>query len=362
MEYVKERDDKVHKELHLLRSGSCEWRVKRPVISWYADAGECMDDMASSWRNNLVIPVGNQLLFWVDLARGLLFSDDVFDESPSLWYKPLPEDADLSLRSVCVTADGCTIKFVNVFPRCCCGGAGKSKCRASHHAYAIHTWTLRMDVDIAWVMDGSLDATQLWALDGYKGLPRVELDSPVMSMDKTDAICFVVCERHQEKHGDETMWWIMVDMKSKTLGSVFRYPEGRRCSRWGRPLPSRVSKYFNSKPSTGQPGPAAQTEAMLNLRKRRINNKLQAINSTMQAASPSPDTAILTALQEIPSLDRDELLKAYRIPTHDDSGRRFRALIGLPMDLRKDCVLMEIKASEACVLCSACSADLQIKE
>jgi hypothetical protein len=262
--YVKERDDKVHKEaaLHLLRSSSCEWRVKRPVISGYADAdaGECVDDLASSWGNNLVIPVGDQLLCWVDLARGLLFSDDVFDESPSLRYVRFPEDADTGLRSVCVTADGSTINFVNVFPRCCCGGAGKSKCRASHHAYAIHTWTLRMDVDMAWVMDGSLDASQVWALDGYKGLPRVELDSPVVSMDEPDAICFVVCENHHEKHGDKTMWRIMVDMKSKTLRSVFRYTEGwRYSSRWDRHFPSRISKYFNSKPSTGQPpGPAAQ--------------------------------------------------------------------------------------------------------
>ena len=70
----------------------------------------------------------------------------------------------------------------------------------------------------------------------------------------------------------------------------------------------------------------------------------------------------MAALQEIPRLDRDDMLKAYRILTHDDSGRRFRSLMGLPMDLRKDCVLMEIKASEACVLCSACSVDLQLKE
>ena len=96
-------------------------------------------NLASSWRNSIVIPVGDQKLCWVHLADGLLFSEDVFDESPSLWYVPLPEDANLGPRSVCVTADGSTIKFVNVFPRCCRGGAGNSFCLASFHAYAVHT-------------------------------------------------------------------------------------------------------------------------------------------------------------------------------------------------------------------------------
>jgi hypothetical protein len=101
---------------------------------------------------------------------------------------------------------------------------------------------------------------------------------------------------------------------------------------------------------------------MPNLTNRRVvNNKLHAIN-TVQAASASPEAAILAALQAIPGLDRDDLLKAYRILAHDNSGCRFRALMGLPMDFRKDCVLMEIKASEACILCSVCSADLQLKE
>ncbi|CAD6254443.1 unnamed protein product [Miscanthus lutarioriparius] len=295
MEYVKDRDNKVHKEaaLHLLRSVSCEWLVKPPVISGYADAGECVDDMASSCQNNFVIPVGEQMLCWVDLARGLLFSDVVFDESPSLRHVPLPKDPDFGLR----------------------------RCRASHHAYAIHTWTLRMDVDMAWVMDGSLDATQVWALDGYNCLPRVELDNPVpvVSMDEPDAICF------------------------EDGGAVVVGPSLAQQGLQGQP-----------------PGPAAQAEAMQNLMSSRIKNKLQAIDDTTQAASP--EAAILAVLQEIPGLDRDDMMKAYRSLPHDDSGRRFRSLMGLPMDLRKDWVLMEVKASEACVLCSACSADMQIKE
>jgi hypothetical protein len=39
------------------------------------------------------------------------------------------------------------------------------------------------DSTTTWVMDGVLDTTQLWALDGYRGFPRLELDDPVVSMD-----------------------------------------------------------------------------------------------------------------------------------------------------------------------------------
>jgi hypothetical protein len=68
-------------------------------------------------------------------------------------------------------------------------------------------------------------------------------------------------------------------------------------------------------------------------------------------SSPEPAmeaSAILAALQEIPSygMDRDDMLKAYSILSCDD-GRRFGSLLGLPKNLRKDWLLMEIKATEA---------------
>ena len=57
---------------------------------------------------------------------------------------------------------------------------------------------------------------------------------------------------------------------------------------------------------------------------------------------------LLEAFLEISwyGLDGDELLKAYRILSHDN-GCQFRSLLRLPKDLRKDWLLMEIKASQA---------------
>ena len=62
-------------------------------------------------------------------------------------------------------------------------------------------------------------------------------------------------------------------------------------------------------------------------------------------AEPSEQASeFLEAFLEISryGLDGDELLKAYRILSHDN-GRRFRSLLRLPKDLRKDWLLMEIK-------------------
>ena len=70
---------------------------------------------------------------------------------------------------------------------------------------------------MAWVMDGVVDAAELWALDAYRGLPRVQLRYPVVSADDPHAICFVV-------EGDG-VWLIMLGTGSKTLQSVERYTE-----------------------------------------------------------------------------------------------------------------------------------------
>nr|CAB3489271.1 unnamed protein product [Digitaria exilis] len=160
-------------ELLVLRHG--QWSIERPSIT-IQDEGEVL---ISSWNTRSALPIGDTHLCWVDLNQGLLFCN-IFDESPVLRRVYFPMEAiemepgdgvAHSSRSVYVTR-GNTVKFVGVFPRCCCGGAGTTQCERSRHAYTINTWTLRMDT-MVWVMDGMVDATELWALDTYEGLPRV---------------------------------------------------------------------------------------------------------------------------------------------------------------------------------------------
>lgn len=58
-----------------------------------------------------------------------------------------------------------------------------------------------------------------------------------------------------------------------------------------------------------------------------------------ERANASPKE-IFAALQEIPNLGRGDLLRAYCILTSND--RKFESLVALPMDMRKDWLMMEI--------------------
>ncbi|CAN6380748.1 unnamed protein product [Urochloa humidicola] len=173
-----EHDDAA--ELLLLRDG--DWSVTRAAIS--SGEGNNKDGelrRLSSSETHSVVSVGDDgLLCFVQFGHGLMFSN-VFDATPVLRHVRFPASEEVdrpqtcrgSSQDVCATSDG-TVKFVHVQPRCCCGSSGATHCRHSSNAYTIRTWTLRMH-DMAWVMDGMVDATELWALDAYKALPRVQL-------------------------------------------------------------------------------------------------------------------------------------------------------------------------------------------
>jgi hypothetical protein len=61
--------------------------------------------------------------------------------------------------------------------------------------------------------------------------------------------------------------------------------------------------------------------------------------SLVEPANASPKE-IFATLQEIPNLERGDLLRAYCILTSND--RKFECLVALPMDMRKDWLMMEI--------------------
>ncbi|TVT97292.1 hypothetical protein EJB05_57468, partial [Eragrostis curvula] len=229
-------------EIVMLRSG--EWSTKRPLVCRH-DGEDC--DLPSSWKTDSVVAVGDRLLCWVDLWLGLMFCD-VFEDSPRLRYVQLPLDHYFDRkpnRNVCVTAGGSTLKFVNIFPRCCCASKDPIICHPSLHAYTIRSWTLSMD-DMAWVMDGMIDSTELCAtLNGYRNLPLVKLDFPAVSIDEPHVICFRMSENYYELD-DNKMWLIKVDMKSKSLQSVSQYPGGAPWLLLGST--SSVSDHLNSYP------------------------------------------------------------------------------------------------------------------
>ncbi|CAL4994963.1 unnamed protein product [Urochloa decumbens] len=353
-------------ELLLLRDG--EWSAMQAAFR-NGEGGKDRELRLSSWETHNVFSVGDDgLLCFVQFGQGPMFSN-VFDETPVLRHVRFPPSEEVdgpqtcrgSSQDVCATSDG-TVKFVDVQSRCCCGSYGATHCRHSSNTYTIKTWTLKMD-DMEWVMDGMLDATELWALDAYnKALPRVQLAYPIVSLDEPRVIFFMVCERfYVKEHGDRTDWLILVDMKSKMLRSVCRYDQGRGFFRGRIFHPSSISDYFNSSPSCSDGASSSVGKRSIDSEARppSVIANQQLTDSISNSKAASTEEMILAALQEIPGLAREEMLKAYSILIHDRNGRRLRALVALPMILRKDWLLMEIKTSEACSVCSACTADCQ---
>ncbi|TVU26628.1 hypothetical protein EJB05_29182, partial [Eragrostis curvula] len=335
-------DYKTGGELLRLRSG--KWSVERPMITSH---GRNKPKLAY-WEGSTVFALRDGLLCWVDITCGLFFSN-VFDEIPELQYVPLP----VKLGDVCVTSGGSTVKCVKISPRCCCGGKGATKCRHSRHSYTIQTWMLRLD-DMVWVMDGIVDSTEIWGLDGYKDLPRVPLVCPVVSLDHPHIICFEVCEQYAKKKGDPAVWLIVLDLRSKAVLSACRSHNGgygRSIERYM--ISAGISDYFNLYPSSNDS--LSISKSHLNFvepptKKSRPNND----ESSGQSSCKTPVdpviqvSEILNVLKEIPSygLADGDMPKVISILS-DDNGRRFRSLLNLPVRLRKNWLLMEIKANEA---------------
>lgn len=171
-------------ELFMFRSGKWESYSTEIREEWEWDLPSLV-----SW--DTVVPVDDHRLCWVDLIRGVMVLD-VFKETPTAQYVQFPMDPGGRLnRSVCTTAGGGALKFVNIFGRCCCGAAASCDCEHSRHAYTINTWTMRIgNGDMEWVKDGMVDATELWALEAYKDLPRDPLDRAIVSIDEPEVICF----------------------------------------------------------------------------------------------------------------------------------------------------------------------------
>jgi hypothetical protein len=93
--------------------------------------------------------------------------------------------------------------------------------------------------------------------------------------------------------------------------------------------------------------PAVVFDEQLIVRDDDSSNPMLQPSSFAEFASVQALLEMFEALQEIPSygLGPDEV-KAYRV-LNSDNGRRLRSLLRLPKDMKKNWLLMEIKASYA---------------
>ncbi|RCU61717.1 hypothetical protein SETIT_J028000v2 [Setaria italica] len=121
------------------------------------------------------------------------------------------------------------VRFVGVEPQCCCDGHCRTTCARSRFFFTLTTWTMTlslMDKPMTWMKDGVLHCEELWVLPAYEGLPQVTVESPMVTFDDPDVVCFVVCERDYVKFSDRKVWIVEVDTMSKELRSVVPYTTG----------------------------------------------------------------------------------------------------------------------------------------
>ncbi|RCU61676.1 LOW QUALITY PROTEIN: hypothetical protein SETIT_J024400v2 [Setaria italica] len=189
------------------------------------------------WQTNAAVPIGDRFLCFVDYLHGFLLCDMAAAGPLELRYVPLlvaPIDGPSSTAApICITpgtwAPSAPARFVGVEPQCCCCGHGQTTCARSRFFFTVTTWTMTlssMDKPMTWVKDGVLHCEELWALPAYEGLPHVTVESPMVTFDDPDVVCFVVCEHDYVKFSDRKVWIVEVDTTSKEQRSVVPYTTG----------------------------------------------------------------------------------------------------------------------------------------
>ncbi|CAL4982219.1 unnamed protein product [Urochloa decumbens] len=222
-------------DICVLRLGMSQWEHKRSVpIIVHGEDDELIDK-----RPDMATAVGDRFLCWFCYSRGLIVWDMVGEErSPKLQYVPLPvlpydpsyytdDLPPLSYSQNVGAAGRNAVRFINIEPRCCCGGFGRTSCARSRFAFTVTTWTLTLTIDgpMKWVKDAVLDCEELWALPGYEGLPRVHLECPIVSLDNPDIVCFKVNGYYENDKGSWKIWMIQVDTRNKALLSAVEYTD-----------------------------------------------------------------------------------------------------------------------------------------
>ncbi|CAD6334151.1 unnamed protein product [Miscanthus lutarioriparius] len=216
-------------------AGEWEWEVKHAG----ARGGKAkFSDLLCWWEASMVVPYRSYLC-WVDYSRGVIFCN-VGHSSPDLQYLSLPVDqlavgcasastpAEHALfpvgypdhfsrgwpqasRAVCVTKNGAMMKFINIARSDgMLSGESEHGCRFT---ITVSTLMHHGQDDMGWVTDTTIQAAQLWDMEGYDDqLPCVVPQFPLVSMDDPNTIYFVLKERHTV-----SAWVVALDVDSSKV-------------------------------------------------------------------------------------------------------------------------------------------------
>lgn len=208
-----------------MSSKNGQWRTTLSVPILNAE-GQCH---LRWWVTDTVVTFGRYIC-WVDYLRGALFWD-VFSPHLQLLYVPLPVDpywGDIdkqsecrgplsAYRSVCVTEDGKTLKFVDV-------ALGRCWFNWSQPRRAVNTWKMTMANNSSeWVVDSCLEQKEFLALTKQFNLQRPQLEYPLVERKNPHSIYFALTE---ETSYCGKIHLVKVDMRTKVLADVIPYKFG----------------------------------------------------------------------------------------------------------------------------------------
>ncbi|PVH33727.1 LOW QUALITY PROTEIN: hypothetical protein PAHAL_8G055000 [Panicum hallii] len=204
-------------EFCLLRRGAPRWELKEPVPIVVHDDGGSKGgvEQLRGRCTNTIVPVGDRFLCWVKYESGFLLCDMADDALPKVRYTPLPAGVIWDPKNYGDDKDDRRRRPST--PRAWAPPAPARRGSA---------WStdLAMDEPPAWVEDGEIACEELWALPGYEGLPRANLQCPVVCLDDPDAVCFLVSNAHfVSSYKERKTWMVQLNIKNKTLLSVAEF-------------------------------------------------------------------------------------------------------------------------------------------
>ncbi|TVT96827.1 hypothetical protein EJB05_57966, partial [Eragrostis curvula] len=227
------------------RRRAAEAAAKRERDGWcYRDPGqakprnlqdgttsEAYNNLMRGWQTDEVVAVGDRTLCWVDYVHGFLVCDDIGATPPN------------KLRYVALPFVPPTWPSINDRPymrwsRALVAAGGAGDPRSDHvrargrSAFTVTIWTLNLTTHrdsetLTWVKDRVVDCDELWGLLGYEGLPRVDMEYPIVSLEVPDIVFFRVNSVYQSDI-ETKVWVVEVDTRRKVLISVFPCTDSRR--------------------------------------------------------------------------------------------------------------------------------------
>ncbi|GJM84592.1 hypothetical protein PR202_ga00276 [Eleusine coracana subsp. coracana] len=226
-------------ELHVIfpsASASRRWVVTKPRIIFHGPDLD-LENLLWLFSSDAVVPFGDYLC-WVDYCKGAILLCNVFDDDPELRYLALPAKlpgidhpggrgfGEVNM-TVGVDEERGVMKCVRVVR-----GDGKmfnQGCNKPPPDFVATSWTSEMtgSHELIWKKDAEVKSEDFWQLHGVELLPHTHLEFPLVSLEDTSIVYFVMrlkgASVDEVGYDYDETWLVSFDMCSKTVKASFQY-------------------------------------------------------------------------------------------------------------------------------------------